>query len=217
MAKRLTRWALASAILTAGIIGIAGHWTDPWLWGYALVWWCTSFYGMRSLDDDLARERFNPPEPGADRMPLRAVRLAALAQLLLGPLDLRFGLAPPVATPLRAIGLAGMAFGFFLVFRSMRENYFFSAVVRIQTERGHHVVSSGPYSVIRHPGYAGMIAGVPLGALAIGSWIGFGVALLYSGLILRRVIFEDGFLRRSLEGYDAYVQRVRYRLMPGVW
>ena len=217
MTKRLTHWALASGILTIGIIGIAGRWTDLWLWGYALVWWCTSFYGMRSLDDDLARERFNPPEPGADRMPLRAVRVAALAQLLVGPLDLRFGFAPLVPTPLRAIGLAGMALGFFLVFRSMRENYFFSAVVRIQAERGHRVISSGPYSVIRHPGYAGMIAGVPLGALAIGSWLGVGSALLYSSLILRRVIFEDGFLRRSLEGYDSYVERVRYRLLPGVW
>jgi protein-S-isoprenylcysteine O-methyltransferase Ste14 len=172
---------------------------------------------MRSLDDDLARERFNPPDPGADRMPLRAVRLAALAQLLIGPLDLRFGLGPPVPAPLRAIGLAGMAFGFFLVFRSMRENYFFSAVVRIQTERGHHVVSSGPYAVIRHPGYAGMIAGVPLGALALGSWLAVAAALLYSGLILRRVVFEDAFLRRSLEGYDTYVEQVRYRLLPGVW
>jgi protein-S-isoprenylcysteine O-methyltransferase Ste14 len=176
-----------------------------------------SFYAIHSMDDDLARERFHPPDAGADRLSLRAVRIVALAHLIVSALDVRFSIGPAVNAPVRTVALAGMAAGFFLCFRAMRENHFFSAVVRVQTERGHHVVSTGPYSIVRHPGYAGMILSVPLSGLALGSWIGAGVALLYSGLILRRVMFEDGFLQRSLEGYDRYVTQVRYRLVPGVW
>ena len=62
-----------------------------------------------------------------------------------------------------------------------------------------------------------MIVGVPLSGLALGSWISAAIALMYSGLILRRVLFEDAFLHRSLNGYAAYMGRVRHRLIPGVW
>jgi protein-S-isoprenylcysteine O-methyltransferase Ste14 len=79
------------------------------------------------------------------------------------------------------------------------------------------VVDTGPYAVIRHPGYAGMIAGVPLSGLALGSWIGFSLALLYSALIVRRVLFEDAFLQRNLRGYVEYTRRVTGRLIPGTW
>jgi len=90
-------------------------------------------------------------------------------------------------------------------------------VVRIQEDRGHRLVDTGPYAVIRHPGYAGMISAIPLGALALGSWLAVAVALLYSILIWRRVRFEDRFLQENLAGYEAYTRRVRYRLVPGVW
>ena len=62
-----------------------------------------------------------------------------------------------------------------------------------------------------------MILALPFSALALGSWVSLAIALIYSGLILRRVIFEDGFLKQSLDGYADYAGRVRYRLVPGVW
>jgi protein-S-isoprenylcysteine O-methyltransferase Ste14 len=62
-----------------------------------------------------------------------------------------------------------------------------------------------------------MISAVPLSALALGSWLSFAIALLYSALIFRRVLFEDAFLRANLDGYTAYTQRVQYRLVPGVF
>jgi protein-S-isoprenylcysteine O-methyltransferase Ste14 len=110
-----------------------------------------------------------------------------------------------------------MALSCLLVFHAMLTNRFFSPVVRIQKERGHHLVDSGPYGIVRHPGYAGMILMAPFSGLALGSWVSVGFALVYSGLILRRVVFEDTFLRGNLEGYDAYASRVRYRLIPGVF
>lgn len=217
MVKRLIRWSLVSTVLTGSIMALAGRWADPWLWAYALVWWGTSLYAMLSIDDDLARERFSPPDAGADGTSLRAIQFVALAHLVLGALDNRWQMGPDVPPGVRGLALVGMMVGFFLFFRAMGENRFFSVVVRVQTERGHRVVTSGPYSVVRHPGYAGMMASVPLSGLALGSWVGAAIGLVYSALIFRRVLFEDGFLRRSLPGYDEYMKQVRYRLVPGFW
>jgi Putative protein-S-isoprenylcysteine methyltransferase len=110
-----------------------------------------------------------------------------------------------------------MAAGLTMFFRAMRENRFFSAVVRIQSDRGHRVVDTGPYSIVRHPGYAGLLLVPPVSGLALGSWLAFAVGVMMSMMVVRRVLFEDAFLREHLEGYRAYAQRVPHRLIPGVW
>jgi protein-S-isoprenylcysteine O-methyltransferase Ste14 len=79
------------------------------------------------------------------------------------------------------------------------------------------VVDSGPYSVVRHPGYAGMLVGMPCAGLALGSFISLALGIVLSLMIVRRVRFEDAFLRTNLEGYSEYAARVRQRLLPGVW
>ena len=118
----------------------------------------------------------------------------------------------------RVLGLVGMAISVGLIFRAMMANRFFSAVVRIQKDRGHHVIDQGPYGVVRHPGYAGMIPSMPFSGLALGSWLSaLRSASAYSLLMLRRVLFEDAYLRAHLAGYAEYAARVRYRLIPGVW
>lgn len=196
----------------------SGQWRDPWLWLYVGAWSAFGLVALLSIDEDLARERFHPPEHGADRRALRAIRMLAVAYLVLGPIDAgRWHLLGPVPPVARATGLLGMIAFSLLIARAMRANRFFSPVVRIQTERGHHVIGDGPYGWIRHPGYAGMIGAIPLSALALGSWVGLAIALVYSTLIVRRVAFEDGFLRAHLPGYEAYAAKVRYRLLPGLW
>src|SRR5262245_212177 len=215
--KQFVRWALATLFVGGGVFLLSGDWGDLWLWAYTGVWSGSVAYAMWSIDEDLARERFHPPSPGADRLPLRAVRLLAAAHIVVGALDTGRWHLTPVPAPLRGAALAGMGLGFWLVFRAMRENRFFSPVIRIQADRGHRVIDSGHYAIVRHPGYAGMIVGVPLSGLALGSWLGFAIALAYSVLILRRVPFEDAFLRERLDGYAEYAQRVRSRLIPGVW
>ena len=104
-----------------------------------------------------------------------------------------------------------------MFYRAMHENRFFSAVVRVQEERGHRVIDSGPYSIVRHPGYAGLILVPPFSGLALGSWLAVGLGLVMSALVLRRVLFEDSFLRKNLDGYAAYTLRVPHRLVPRVW
>jgi protein-S-isoprenylcysteine O-methyltransferase Ste14 len=215
--KRLVRWLLVTGCLAVGIFALAGRWLDPWLWAYVAIFSAAGLYAVFNLDPDLAKERFRPPDPGADRFPLKAIRAVALAHVIIGALDYGRLQLTQVPTSFRAVGLIGMVIGVPIVFHAMLTNRFFSAVVRIQKERGHRVVDQGPYAIVRHPGYVGMITSVPASALVLGSWIGFAIAVAYSLLMLRRVIFEDAFLRANLEGYTDYAQRVRYRLVPRVW
>jgi protein-S-isoprenylcysteine O-methyltransferase Ste14 len=215
--KRVIRFCLVTAALAAVVFALAGRWRDPWLWSYLGVFALIGIVAMMSIDDDLARERFRPPSPGADRLSLRKIRLIALAHLVVGALDSGRFHWSTMPDWLRVVGLVGFGLSFLLIIRAMTVNRFFSAVVRVQDERGHHVIDRGPYAVVRHPGYAGMIPAVPFSALALGSWPSLVIAVVYSALILRRVQFEDRFLHANLVGYDAYAQRVRYRLVPGAW
>jgi protein-S-isoprenylcysteine O-methyltransferase Ste14 len=129
----------------------------------------------------------------------------------------RWHLTAPVPPLLRAFALGAMVVTFGMFFRAMRENRFFSSVVRVQSDRGHRVIDTGPYAIVRHPGYAGMILGMPFSGLALGSWVASAIGVVLSLLILRRVLFEDRFLKKNLNGYALYTNRVRYRLIPRVW
>ncbi len=106
---------------------------------------------------------------------------------------------------------------FFAIDRVFHENTFLAAVVRIQAERGHRVVSSGPYAVVRHPLYATMLVFLPANALMLGSWYGVAASLVLIGAIVLRTAMEDRELQRGLAGYAVYAARVRYRLVPFVW
>jgi len=218
MPKRMKIGLLMTIGVSTLVLGLSGRWTDPWIWTYCAIWAATVSYGLLGIDDDLARERFDPPSRGADTVALAFVRLLGVAHLVVGALDAgRWHLTAPVPSALRAAALAGMGLSAMLIYRAMHENHYFSAVVRVQEERGHRVIDTGPYSVVRHPGYVGMIAAMPLSGLALGSWVSFGIALAYSALILRRVMFEDAFLLRNLPGYAEYTRRVTRRLLPGMW
>jgi protein-S-isoprenylcysteine O-methyltransferase Ste14 len=218
MGKRLKRWLLASGLVSVAVFTLAGTWRDPWLWAYVAVWSTAAGYALFSIDENLARERFHPPTAGADGVALHFVRVVALTHLVVGALDSgRWHLTSPVPPGLRAFALAAMAATFGMFYRSMRENRFFSSVVRVQNERGHQVVDSGPYGIVRHPGYAGLMLGIPFSGLALGSWVAAAIGLVMSALILRRVLFEDAFLQKNLDGYVAYTHRVQHRLIPGVW
>jgi protein-S-isoprenylcysteine O-methyltransferase Ste14 len=97
-------------------------------------------------------------------------------------------------------------------------NRFFSSVVRIQSDRGQYVVTTGPYAVIRHPGYVGGILFVLASGIALGSWLATAMlAVSTLPFLLYRTVTEDRILQAELPGYCDYAGRVRWRLMPGVW
>ena len=116
-----------------------------------------------------------------------------------------------------ALGYALLLVGFAGLTWAQAVNKFFEPSVRIQTDRGHHVIDTGPYAIIRHPGYAfgfAFFLGIPL---ALGSLWGLIPALIMSGFVVVRTILEDRTLQNELPGYKQYAERVRYRLIPGVW
>jgi protein-S-isoprenylcysteine O-methyltransferase Ste14 len=216
MATRVGRFTIALLCFGSVLVLLEGG-LDTWLALYLGGWVIFALYAFASIDDDLAKERFHPPEPGADRLPLRAIRIVALIHLVVGALDAgRWHLAP-VPDLVRAIALPLMVASALLVVQAMRANRFFSPVVRVQTERGHRVIDRGPYGIVRHPGYLGMIVAVLCSGLVLGSWLGFAFAFAYGALILRRIFFEDAFLQVNLAGYSDYTRRVPYRLIPGAW
>lgn len=100
---------------------------------------------------------------------------------------------------------------------SMGVNPYFEKTVRIQTERGHHVIDTGPYALIRHPGYLGFFGWALSTPLLLGSWWALVPALLSIASLVVRTGLEDRTLREELGGYQEYAGRVRYRLVPGIW
>jgi protein-S-isoprenylcysteine O-methyltransferase Ste14 len=97
------------------------------------------------------------------------------------------------------------------------ENRFFSGMVRIQAERGHQVVSSGPYRWMRHPGYAGALVTYLATPVFLDSLWAFLPVVFLAVVLVVRTKLEDKTLRDQLEGYRDYARKVRYRLLPGVW
>ncbi|MGB6176928.1 MAG: methyltransferase [Methylocella sp.] len=118
---------------------------------------------------------------------------------------------------LRWLGAAGILIAMWICSRTVQANPFLAAVVKIQSERGHEVVTNGPYGFVRHPLYAAALLLLPSAALMLGSWFGVAATLLLAGLLILRTVLEDRELHRRLDGYANYAQRVRYRLVPWVW
>ena len=128
--------------------------------------------------------------------------------------------SPVLGTPSAAVSILGLAlvvFGWTLVMLTLRTNAYGSTVVRHQAERGHRVVESGVYSVVRHPMYAGLIVAMIGMGLWLGTYAGALATALPTALLAVRILVEENVLRMNLAGYDSYRNRVRYRLMPGVW
>ena len=132
-------------------------------------------------------------------------------------LNVRFGWPPPVPIGWQVLGAILFVLSTLFGTWAMLENRFFSAVVRIQTDRGHTVVTTGPYRFVRHPGYAAGIFGYLAMPLLLDSLWAFIPALLTIVLIIVRTKLEDETLQAELPGYVEYAQHTRSRLLPGVW
>jgi len=115
------------------------------------------------------------------------------------------------------LGLTLWLPGYALFTWAMGVNPFFEKTVRIQTERGHRVIDTGPYAFVRHPGYLGFFGWGLSTPLFLGSWWAFVPALLSILAMVVRTALEDKTLHAELPGYREYASRVRYRLIPGVW
>jgi protein-S-isoprenylcysteine O-methyltransferase Ste14 len=122
-----------------------------------------------------------------------------------------------VSIGLRVLGFAGMIFSGWLMWRAMSENAYASRWARVQEDRGQKVVTTGPYALVRHPMYLGVIVLVFSSPLALGSYWGLVPGALIGLLYVIRTILEDRMLKEELVDYEEYAMRVRYRLIPGIW
>jgi protein-S-isoprenylcysteine O-methyltransferase Ste14 len=196
----------------AGTVEILGFWV------YVAIFAGMTVASFAFLDPDLLRERMRP---GGQRPPL-ALRLSTLvlvAHWVVAGLDRgRFHWSDGVPEWLRAASLIALAAGYGLAFWAMRVNRFFSSVVRIQSDRGQHVVTAGPYGWIRHPGYLAGAVIIVASGVALGSWLATAILIVFGlPFLLRRAITEDRVLQAELPGYRDYAARVRWRVLPGIW
>lgn len=204
------------------LLGCAGRF-DYWsAWIYVATGLLMSFLTRFVLrnNPELLDER-NKPKPDAkdwDKRLLATGFLLTLAMLVVAGLDAgRFQMQPRLTWPFLGVGMALNLLGMGLFLWSIRENRFFSSVVRIQHDRGHTLCNTGPYRRVRHPGYLGMIIGtlgIPL--LLVSAWSAI-PALLFVLVVIIRTYLEDTALQAELAGYREYCQSTRYRLVPGAW
>ena len=212
------RFLLALTVLAGTLFLAAGRFDLPFFWAYFGIMAATALGASVVIDRDLMKERWRPGSGGTDRHLRAFARPFFIAHFAIAGLDVgRFHFSDTVPVGVRVAGLAGFAVFMAIALWAVSANRFFSPVVRIQKERGHVVVTGGPYRFVRHPGYLGALFAYPLGALGLGSWIATAVLIGPVLLILRRVIVEDPYLQKNLEGYEEYARRVRWRLVPGVW
>lgn len=207
---------LAILLVSAGRLT---YWSAWVYFGIGVVTNVSMRWALRN-DPPLALER-SKPGAGAkdwDKKLLGLGLLLTVATLVVAGLDAgRFRWSPRIGWPCLMAGsvISLVAMAIFLA--ALKENRFFSAVVRIQTDRGHAVCNTGPYRIVRHPGNLGMIVGtVALPLLLLSAWSAIPVALSVTVLVVRTRL-EDTMLERELEGYRAYQSTTRYRLVPGVW
>jgi len=165
-----------------------------------------------------AQERLRPAPGEKDRWFKPVGSICSLVLLVTAGLDVgRYHWTPAVGWGIQLAAFVLDMAGLVLVCWSMVVNSYFSSAVRLQPERGQAVVNSGPYSVVRHPGYTGGIVYLALNALALGSWWAGLAAVPMLFLTIRRTLLEDAMLQSGLTGYADYSQQVRYRLFPGIW
>ena len=148
--------------------------------------------------------------------PLMALSMSFTIVIVAG-LDHHFGWSPVFPIWLNILGFILIVIGYTFSGWAFVENRFFSTMVRIQTDRGHMVCDSGPYRIVRHPGYAGnllALLGIVLALDSLWTIIPVIVALIIAVI---RTALEDKTLQEELSGYRDYVRRVRYRLIPGIF
>jgi protein-S-isoprenylcysteine O-methyltransferase Ste14 len=200
---------------------LAGRW-DLWnVWVTVAIFVVSGFFatlGTYRTSPDLLKERFKPAGGGRVQWTTaRAYLVLTLLQWIIAGLDQRFhwsDIVPPAGV---IAGLVIFAISWGLATWSTLANPFFSPAVRIQADRGQRVIQNGPYAIVRHPGYAGILLAVVVSGVALNSLLAIIPALIYLAVTFRVTAIEDQMLRDELAGYTDYAAKVRYRLIPGVW
>lgn len=203
---------------------ISGRWSWWQAWVMAAIFFLTFIISRilaRQKTPDILKERANYNQQentqAWDKWLSPLVAFGSVFILLVAGLEAKFHWSDGFSLRWELLGLVLILAGYLLSSYAFIENSYFSGTVRIQDERGHKVVSSGPYAWVRHPGYLGnLIANLGIPLLLDSGWA-FVPVIIFGSFFVIRTRLEDRFLRQNLPGYAEYAQKVRYRLLPGVW
>jgi len=217
---------LLTTVVMLSILFLAAGRFDWWeAWSYAAMTMIILISSRLTLilkNPELALERVEAASQENVKtwdkvlMPVTAI-VGPVASWIIAGLDLRFGWSPNLPDSIQIIALGVIFLGSGIGSWAMIVNSFFSSHVRIQTDRGHTVVSDGPYRVVRHPGYASNILAWIAAPIFFSSyWVIFPTVLVIIISIIRTA-WEDQTLQDELPGYSEYAGRVKYRLFPGIW
>ena len=211
------RSLIPPAILAGIVCAAAGRLDLPFVWAIAGVMAAFHLLMAAFVDPTLLNERQSPASGNVDRLTRPLGVALVLVHWVLAGLDvgrLHWSVVPWQA---QAAGVAGFVSALVVNFWAMRVNRFYSSVVRIQPDRGHQTIVDGPYRFVRHPGYAATLLAMFSGGIALGSWLAMVPVLGFAALFIRRTLLEDRMLQQELAGYAEYSQRVKYRLVPGIF
>jgi protein-S-isoprenylcysteine O-methyltransferase Ste14 len=218
---RTILWTIAQAAI---LFLAAGTWRWPGAWAYLILMFTGGLWiglWLARHDPALLAERLAPPvqpdQKGWDKAFIPGLLVLVILWLVVMGLDAGRYQASHVPPWLQAVGALAITATMYIGYLSFRENTFAAPVVKIQAERGHRVVTTGPYAHVRHPLYAGAILylfGIPL---LLGSWYGLLAAPILIAALALRAVKEEQTLCAELPGYAEYAANVRYRLIPMVW
>jgi protein-S-isoprenylcysteine O-methyltransferase Ste14 len=220
----LLRTVLYLVFLGVILFGAAGTfaWSEAWI--YLALSGVLSFGGglwLARHDPGLLAERLGSliqrDQKGWDKLFMSVMLALWVGWLVLIALDAKRYHWSDVPLALQIAGFTLICVGSYLVGLTFRENSYAAPVVKIQKERGHRVVTTGPYAYVRHPMYAGALFFVVGAPLLLGSWWGLAGAAGLVLLIGMRAVLEERTLKAELDGYADYAARVRYRLVPHLW
>lgn len=212
------------SVMAATLFLAAGDWRWSEAWFYlaevALLSFAVSFW-LLVHDPALLASRMTAPvrrdQMPWDRIFIVVVMIVFFGWLVLIGLDARRFAWSHVPVWAEGLGAVLLASGMGAVWQTFRYNTFAAPQVRVQADRAHHVVTNGPYRIVRHPMYTGAILWLVGAPLMLGSWWGVAAVPLIVVALGWRAVGEERMLRRELTGYDEYAKRVRYRLIPGLW
>lgn len=208
-------------LLAVCLLGSAGQLSWPMAWAVLGVYLISKIAGLAFADPELIQERA-APDPAADRIDVLIGGLGYLglypATFVIAGLDaIRYGPALAISQSIQVMALLIFVFGYGFATWAMLSNPFFSTIVRIQEERNQLVISSGPYALLRHPGYAGALLAHLALPFALGSIWALVPAVAGTIFFVVRTSREDRILQDHLAGYREYQSQVRWRLLPGIW
>lgn len=197
------------------------RWTEAWI--YIVLQFSFSIsisLWLRKNNPELLKDRLaitKKKQKNWDKVLLLITTPFFMALLIIPGLDAVRYHWSYVSGEVKLIGYSAIVISVVSFFIVLRENAFLSRVVEIQEEKGHHVITTGPYRFVRHPMYVGVILLIFAIPTALGSLYGLIPAFFLVVGIVVRTYLEDKTLHKELSGYPAYAQKTKYRLLPGIW